>query len=90
MQKREFSGVNARFPAALSEYGILLYAKKENTMAASATAKAIAKKSEIVDRMGTLVDPGMMEVSPKLELLRESAALLNPMYQISCLLEEKG
>ncbi len=55
-------------------------------MAVTATAKAIEKKS--VQQMGVLVDPGKLAASPQVEILREQAAVLNPVYQISCILSD--
>ena len=55
-------------------------------MAVKATAKAIEGKR--AKQAGVLVDPGKLEASPKAEILREQAACLNPVNQISCILSD--
>jgi hypothetical protein len=55
-------------------------------MAVNATAKAIERKR--AKQTSVLVDPGKLEVSPKAEILREQAAFLNPVNQISSILSD--
>jgi hypothetical protein len=55
-------------------------------MAVNATAKAVESKR--AKQAGALVDPGKLEASPKAEILREQAASLNPVNQISCILSD--